>query len=270
MITGIILASLLFVGIVFLPAGHLSLVLAAIIFLGGWEWARLATLKPVESIIFYLAIGFSMFALLQWPAELRVEQWLLWVSFIWWTWAAMMILRYEPKQVDHSRGMVRLSKALMGLLTLVPAWWALVQLRGFGAKGVEYLFYSFIIVWGADIGAYFVGKKLGKHKLAPRISPGKTIEGMLGGLLAVGAASVFAAWYFGHTHTRLLIFILLSLIVAVYSVLGDLLESLLKRQVGLKDSGKLLPGHGGVLDRIDSVLAAAPLLLFGLIAFLDN
>jgi phosphatidate cytidylyltransferase len=127
--------------------------------------------------------------------------------------------------------------------------------------GVEYLIFTLLIVWAADAGAYFAGKKFGRVKLAPAISPGKTWEGVVGGLLLVAAlAAVIAVWQ-GVSIGVLLPF---CLAVAAISIVGDLTVSMFKRTAGVKDSGSLFPGHGGVLDRVDSVAAAAPLFALGL------
>ena len=132
------------------------------------------------------------------------------------------------------------------------------------AYGGGLLLYLFSLVWIADIGAYFSGRKFGKHKLAPAISPGKTWEGVIGGLLAnlvwiVGVYQLSSGWDLGFAQ-----FLIISLATSLISVVGDLFESILKREAGVKDSGKLLPGHGGVMDRIDSVIAAAPVFVAGI------
>jgi phosphatidate cytidylyltransferase len=130
-------------------------------------------------------------------------------------------------------------------------------------KSPWWLMYLFALVWVADSGAYFAGKAFGKHKLIPDVSPNKTIEGLLGGLLLTTCVIVSVAYYRNLADNNLISFILLSMLVVLASVLGDLFESLLKRKANIKDSGTLLPGHGGVLDRIDSLLAAAPIFAFG-------
>lgn len=121
------------------------------------------------------------------------------------------------------------------------------------------------LIWIADIGAYFVGRKWGKRKLAPTISPGKTVEGLLGGLTGVIVyASMIGHWVLGYSGWTWLLWVVLVLMTALFSVSGDLFESRLKRRVNVKDSGTILPGHGGVLDRIDSISAAAPVFFVGL------
>ncbi|HNB19176.1 MAG TPA: phosphatidate cytidylyltransferase, partial [Agitococcus sp.] len=123
--------------------------------------------------------------------------------------------------------------------------------------------YVFCLVWGADTGAYFAGRKFGKHKLAPSVSPGKTIEGFVGGLITTSMLIVAVAIYRDLSAIRFVAFVGLSLLTVLASVLGDLLESMVKRQAGVKDSGNIFPGHGGALDRIDSLTAAAPLFALG-------
>ncbi len=269
-ITGLILAVLFIAAIVFLPTTGMAALLAAVIMLAAWEWTRLAVLSRLESGLFYLALALGMAALHFFAEPLQPGRWLLWVALLWWTGIAVMILRYQPIVVEHSQAVVRLSKAMMGLMTLLPAWWSLVQLHHLPGYGFELFIFTFLIVWFADVGAYFAGKSLGKHKLAPNVSPGKTIEGMLGGLISVVVLSLAASVWFGWQGQQQMLFVLMCSVIAVYSVFGDLFESLLKRQAGLKDSSNLLPGHGGVLDRIDSVLAAAPLFLLGLTTLMQG
>ena len=125
--------------------------------------------------------------------------------------------------------------------------------------------YLFLLVWGADSGAYFVGRKFGQNKLAPTVSPNKSVEGLIGGIgLAIIIIIVVQVNYLNLTFAQHLLFLILSVVTVFASVLGDLFESMIKRRAGIKDSGRILPGHGGVLDRIDSLLAAAPIFAAGM------
>jgi phosphatidate cytidylyltransferase len=147
---------------------------------------------------------------------------------------------------------------------LVPAFVALARLdraSGEPMRGPAIVLWLVLLVIAADIGAFFVGRSLGKRKLAPLVSPGKTWEGALGGLAAVALVAWGGAAYFGLPAPQCVAF---GCAVGIFSVIGDLTESMFKRSAGLKDSGALLPGHGGILDRIDSVTAAAPLYALGL------
>ena len=153
------------------------------------------------------------------------------------------------------------SASLAGMLALVPAWLALARLRVDLPRGAEWMLFAFVLVWMADIGGYFFGRRFGRTRLAPNVSPGKTWEGVLGGFVLSTVVAIAASFWFDLTLAR---FLVLCLAVVAFSVVGDLTESLLKRYAGVKDSGAIFPGHGGVMDRIDSVTAAAPVLYFGL------
>jgi phosphatidate cytidylyltransferase len=154
---------------------------------------------------------------------------------------------------------------LCGIPVLVPAFIALARVqiseRGF-ARGPEMVLWMLLLVFAADIGAYFAGRSLGRHKMAPRVSPGKTWEGALGGLASVALVALVGTLHFGLPSLGGVAF---GCAIGIFSVIGDLTESMFKRAAGLKDSGGLLPGHGGILDRIDSVTAAAPLYALGLL-----
>jgi phosphatidate cytidylyltransferase len=176
------------------------------------------------------------------------------ITLLWWTiaflWVALAPTRGRP-----------VLAGVAGLAALAPMWVAMAQLFESGALGRELLIFALVLGWAADVGAYFGGRRFGRTKLAPRVSPNKTWEGVLGGLL-VGSLVAFAglAW-FGFSAGA---FLPLCIAALLASVVGDLTESMFKRQVGLKDSGTILPGHGGVLDRIDSLTAAIPILGLGL------
>jgi len=195
-------------------------------------------------------------------------------SITWWLVALQMVRLYPRASALWSNPVVR---GLMGLLVLVPAWVGLNHLRNgtllFGEldSGLLAILYVFLVVWVADIGAYFSGKAFGKAKLAPRVSPGKSWAGVWGGLVAVALLAIAAGLVAGAQTADILLLLVASVVVAAVSVVGDLLESMLKRFRGIKDSSQLLPGHGGIMDRIDSLTAAIPLfaLIITLVGWLS-
>jgi phosphatidate cytidylyltransferase len=176
------------------------------------------------------------------------------VTVGWWLLALAAVLTY-PR--PFGRPLV----ALVGLPVLLPSWWLLLTLHG-APMGPQLALTLMSIVWAADVGGYAFGRLFGRIKLAPRVSPGKTWEGVTGGAIAAGIAAGVAARILGLPMTG---FVVLGVVTALVSVLGDLTESMFKRNVGLKDSGALFPGHGGVLDRFDSLMAAIPLFVIGLV-----
>jgi phosphatidate cytidylyltransferase len=178
------------------------------------------------------------------------------VAMAWW-FVAFLWLCLAPARVNP------LTATLAGLLSLVPCWLALVYVT-VTTQGTRWALFTLALVWAADTGAFFAGRWLGRVPLAPRVSPKKTWEGVLGGVFAGGVVAwVAATWLFAVDVWP---FVMTCVAVAALSIVGDLTESMLKRAAGLKDSGSLFPGHGGVLDRIDSVTAAAPALVFALIS----
>ena len=190
---------------------------------------------------------------------------ILGVAVIWWIASLFMIIAY-PKYSQIWRKSIMI-RCLFGILTLIPTWVAVISLRSHMYEfapfyGASLIFYVLGIVWAADVGAFFVGVKFGKHKLRPEVSPGKTLEGLMGGVMASSAIIAFAALHYQVDPSRIWLHILVGAITVGVSALGDLNESMFKRCAGIKDSGKLLPGHGGVMDRIDSLTAAFPVFAF--------
>jgi phosphatidate cytidylyltransferase len=171
----------------------------------------------------------------------------------------MLWLMHYDFASDHDTH-ARVFKLAAATLSVVPAWCALALIH---REGHGWLLVALAIVWAADTGAYFSGRAFGRRKLAPRISPNKTVEGLAGGTLAAVAVAVAGAALLGTGASMLPLVALVAFLTVLFSVVGDLFESLLKRHVGAKDSGDLIPGHGGLLDRLDSVLAALPVFALG-------
>lgn len=183
--------------------------------------------------------------------------WAFWwaASIAIWAMATAWVLQYPAKEKWYGKRLV-----YMGVVILTAA---ITAMYGLWQMSPWWLMYVFLLVWCADSGAYFVGRKLGKRKLAPNVSPNKSIEGLIGGLVTAGVVAIIVGNYLQLSGTALFLFLILSAITVAASVLGDLFESMLKRRAGIKDSGSILPGHGGVLDRIDSLLSATPIFAFG-------
>lgn len=229
-----------------------------------WEWAGLMGVTAVGARLAYLAAMALACAAAWW---LRALPWgvgaLCAASALWWLWAFVLVRGYPGSFPNGPWTPARM--APLGLLLIPTTLAALAGLHG-QPNGPWRVMFMLFIVFAADVGAYLAGVNFGKRKLAPAVSPGKSVEGALGGLLLV-SLWVLAAGPFVFQLASLqplLLLIVIGLVTAVVSIVGDLTESLFKRLRGVKDSGKLLPGHGGVLDRIDSILAAAPLFYLGL------
>lgn len=227
---------------------------AVLLLAGAWEWAALAGLDGAGSRVGYLLAALGLSALGWWVlAHPETVAGLLGAFLAFWILLAIE-LRYAPRQPPRSW------RLLEGLVVLVPAWFAVVVVRrGPGGPGLVLALLG--IVWAADAAAYFVGRAWGRHRLSPAISPGKTWEGLAGGLLGGAAAGAIASLW---CPVPIAVLVPLALATALFSVVGDLAESRLKRAGGAKDSGHLIPGHGGLLDRIDSLCAAAPAFALGL------
>lgn len=269
-ITASILIPLAIGWLFYLPIEYFSLLAALLFFLAGREWGRFSSsgsgLFFAVSYLIVLMVSYY-FAPLQFILQGHIEPLIWCVLFIgiaWWGLALNMIMRYPGYESWWcNRSWLHW---LFGLSTLLPFFWSLLLLRGYkfqndGSTGSWALLFVMSLVWVADTGAYFTGRAFGCRKLLPAVSPNKTIEGLLGG---VGAATLLAVVVTIKTHSTMqqsIAIIVSSVFAVLASVLGDLTESLFKRVAGIKDSGSLLPGHGGVLDRIDSLTAALPVFV---------
>lgn len=254
-LTAIILIPLFIAAVYWLSPGWFALLTGAVVLWGAVEWSFLMGIKKFPNYLIYPALMLvTLFAsLFLWLPGVMMA------ALAWWLSATILVLLY-PKASD-SWGKGVLIRSGMGLFVLVPPWLAINALRS--AYGSSTLIYLFLLIWGADVGAYFAGRKWGKNKLAPAVSPGKTREGLYGAL-AVTLIIALSVLPFASLSRHTIVFaISLSLLTVLFSIVGDLFESMLKRKEGLKDSGHLLPGHGGILDRIDSLTAAAPVFVLG-------
>ena len=242
--------------------------LAAVLFLIGlWEWFRLAEIDDTLHRSVLLVANLAMMVAIVWASRSSTGfsfvlfQLASVVGVAWWLLAMLWLKHYEFAS-DHDTH-ARMFKLAAGTLAVVPAWCALALIHGSQPNGHRWLLLALVVIWAADSGAYFAGRHFGKHKLSPRISPNKTIEGLVGGMVASIIVALVGAPLAGASVAQLPAVVLVVVVTVGFSVVGDLFESLLKRHVGAKDSGDLIPGHGGILDRIDSVLAALPVFALG-------
>jgi len=260
-LTALILIPLVVAGVLMAPSNVLAVVFGLFVLLGAREMGRLGGLRGLLwQWLYALGVGF----LLAWAylgLPFGAEWWLQAVAVVFWGVATLALLtrRRELAQVDTVRPLM----LLLGALQLMIAWLSVIDLHRSGSEGPGLLLFLLVLIWVADSAAYFAGRTWGAHKLSPRVSPGKTWEGA-GGAMAGALICALVLWELGLTPLSPIALIFLCLLTAFVSIGGDLSESLLKRQAGLKDSGTLLPGHGGVLDRIDSLIAAAPVFTLGL------
>ncbi len=268
-ITAIVMVAAFLGAIAFIPLQGLALVFGIIVALGGWEWARLAGWTSLLSRAVYVLVlsacmvGLYYYCSLAGSPVVEDIQPFLGLACLWWSVALLWVKGYPASGTLWG---TRPMRSLMGLLILAPAWMAAIFLLSFPRGGVL-MFAMVLIVATADIGAYFSGRAFGKHKLAPHVSPAKTWEGFWGGVMACLLLAI-GSWYLlleQKEHIGLGAVITVVLVTGVASVVGDLCVSMVKRQSGVKDSGNLLPGHGGLLDRLDSLCAAAPVFALGLI-----
>jgi phosphatidate cytidylyltransferase len=251
-----------------LPEDAFAVCIGLIVLVGAWEWIRLS--GPVSQLLtLTLLVVFS--GVLYWSYLLPnvYVPMLLGIGCIFWVGAAAMVMMY-PKSKEQVGG--KHVKLGFGLLVLIPAYVALLYLRRHDAHLIL-LALLVTIIWAADVGAYFVGRQFGTTKLAPKVSPGKSWAGLVGGMILALAVGMLVA-LIGESSDYLIspiawaVLIGIVAVTVLFSVLGDLFESLIKREQGVKDSSSLLPGHGGVLDRIDSLTAATP--VFALSVYLTG
>ena len=255
-ITGLVLWVVIVVVFFRLPPAASAALLGMFVIMAAWEWAGFLGQERARGRLAYtvVIVALMLAAVSLVPERVRIGG-LLWGTLLWWGVAFIWVLRYPtPIRLDVG--------AVCGALVLVPPWIALVVLLYGSEQGPALALLALAIVGAADIGAYFVGRRFGRVRLAPRVSPGKTWEGVIGGLISAACTAAAGAWLL---NLPVGFMVPLGLSVAAFSIVGDLTVSMFKRNAGLKDSGQLFPGHGGVLDRIDSGTAGVPLYLLGLI-----
>lgn len=261
-ITAALLVPLVIAAIFLFETVWFSLLLACVVTIGAWEWAGLCkTNKSVQYI--YSVVTLLILVVLYWLNSANIYNGIIFIGVAYWLLAVVLVFLYQNQRNLLPKSYVLL--LTIGLLLLVPMWSSLTVLKSSVNYGAELIMLLMLLIWGADTAAYFAGKKWGKRRLASRVSPGKTWEGTFAGMLA-GIVIALAYVIVSNKDLKLgLIFIGIATVTVFISVIGDLMESMVKREADIKDSGSILPGHGGIMDRIDSLTAAAPMYVAGIV-----
>lgn len=260
-LTALLLAPLTIL-VILLPPTWLFAPVVALAFLAAlWEWTRLSGLRnrPVRGAL--LAVALVVLALLWWLRATVLWPALLIAGVAWWVLACVWLRNFAFAAAPTAEN--RNLKLAAGAFVVIPGFVGLLTLHASEPHGHWWTLLALLVVWAADIGAYFSGRFLGKRKLAPNISPGKTWAGVYGAFGAGALIAVIGGWLLGVEAMRLLGLAVLAVVTVAASVVGDLIESLMKRHAQVKDSGRMFPGHGGLLDRMDSVFAAVPVFALG-------
>lgn len=280
-LTAVVLIPLALGAIFLLPLHWFGLVVLLVMALAAWEWAPLMGVCSQAGRVAYTVLCMVLIGIFYWLIPLDqvwqsttlnpIVYWLTLIGALWWLIAIVLVLNFPRSKAVWQRS--RVFVGLIGLLMLIPAWSAIIALRAEHyaqepLHGALLVLFVFLLVWAADVGAYFSGKKFGKHKLMPRVSPGKTLEGLIGGLALSVLVMFLVAEYSSLIVEHSVGYYAVGIVTVMVSVFGDLNESMFKRCVGVKDSGSLLPGHGGILDRIDSLTSALPVFLIGYVWFM--
>ncbi|RDL44743.1 phosphatidate cytidylyltransferase [Marinomonas piezotolerans] len=250
-LSAMVMAFLFIYAVFGLEPASFELAIGGVVLVAGWEWARLAGIHRQQGrfafagLVGTLCYGVALFDLYSVTLLIAPVLWLL---------ALLWVVKYP----QNTGWRTRIVRVLFGLLVLLTTWASLVVLRG-SEHFVVWVLVLMGMIWGADSGAYFSGRAFGRRKLAPSVSPGKSWEGVYGGLIVVQSGVVIFSVLNGYSVSAWAVLATIALVTVLTSVLGDLTESLFKRHEDLKDSSQLIPGHGGVMDRVDSLTSAAPL-----------
>ncbi|MEO7433250.1 MAG: phosphatidate cytidylyltransferase [Dokdonella sp.] len=260
-LTALVLAPVAIAIVLFLPTEAVAAIIAALCLMALWEWTRLAgvTSPTMQGVV--VVTNAVAFALL-WLIRNEPAAWYVIGAGIGWWMLALLWMRHSSYAAAPTRENA-VKKLVAAEFAILPAWLSLVMIHGNPDHGHAWALFTLVLIWSADSAAYFAGKRFGTTKLAPQISPNKTLAGVWGALAGAGSVALLSGWLFHLRGAALALLVVLSLLTILASILGDLVESLLKRQANVKDSGTLFPGHGGLLDRLDSLFAAIPVFAAG-------
>lgn len=256
-ITALLITPIAIALILYVPVVATAAVIGALCLVAMWEWTRLSGMRSRPQRAVLVALGALVMIGLWCCAILPVWWTLIGAGCVWWPIAFFWLRRFSFAASPTSENTA--IKIVAGALTVLPAWAGLMRILLTQATPHTWALYSLFLIWAADSFAYLAGSRWGKRKLAPQISPGKTWAGFYGALIGCAVVAAVGGWLLGVGGWRLPLLVIFSLIAVVFSVIGDLFESLIKRHAGVKDSGNMFPGHGGVCDRLDGVFAALPI-----------
>lgn len=280
-ITALLLVPVALYGVFMLPLWGFALFIQGVLMLGAWEWSPLMGVRRTSARIAYTLFVGAIIGVLSWLApyehlweggELsKLIYYTILAGGVWWVVALAMIVNYPSSRRMWSR--TRAIVGVFGLLIFIPTWAALVTVRSIDIDESRFfggwvVLFILLLVWAADVGAYFAGVRYGRNKMMPAVSPGKTMEGLCGGVTLAFVVMMVVAHWTKVPAEQFTGYYLTGLFTVVASVFGDLNESMFKRSAGVKDSGSILPGHGGILDRIDSLTAAVPIFTLAYLEFL--
>jgi|TARA_R100001369_G_scaffold91113_2_gene131519 phosphatidate cytidylyltransferase len=280
-ITALLLVPVALYGVFMLPLWGFALFIQGVLMLGAWEWSPLMGVRRISARIAYTLFVGAIIGVLSWLApyehlweggELsKLIYYTILAGGVWWVVALAMIVNYPSSRRMWSR--TRAIVGVFGLLIFIPTWAALVTVRSIDIDESRFfggwvVLFILLLVWAADVGAYFAGVRYGRNKMMPAVSPGKTMEGLCGGVTLAFVVMMVVAHWTKVPADQFTGYYLTGLFTVVASVFGDLNESMFKRSAGVKDSGSILPGHGGILDRIDSLTAAVPIFTLAYLEFL--
>lgn len=261
--TAIVLLPLVLLGLFRLPASGIAALIGGAVMVASWEMSGLVGFKTgwvrwlYNLLILVAGVAGSL-----WVMHGNSIVMILMAALVWWVYAVIHLFREKGDFGGIYSNVV--GRSLAGLFIMVPTWLAFLSLYVTDTRHPLLILNVLVLVWIADSFAYFVGRALGRHKLAPAVSPGKSIEGVIGGLAGVVLVAILSNHYLWEfSGTTMLVWIVVSVVTGAFSVVGDLTESIFKRRAGVKDSGHLLPGHGGMYDRIDALTSAIPLFALG-------
>jgi phosphatidate cytidylyltransferase len=260
-LTALVLVPIAIAIILFLPTKVVAVIIGGLCLMALWEWTRLAGIASQTvrgAVVAISAVGFALL----WEIRDQEAAWyVVGAGIAWWLLALLWMRHFSYAAAPTRENAVK--KVVAAEFAILPAWLALMMIHGNENHGHAWALFTLVLIWAADSAAYFAGKRYGTTKLAPQISPNKTLAGVWGALAGAGTVALISGWLFHLRGWTLAILVALSLLTVLASILGDLVESLLKRQANVKDSGVLFPGHGGLLDRLDSLFAAIPVFAAG-------